>query len=150
MNEKDQMIVKDLNELLRGCHMGASTFKEFLTEAQSPRLKETLKNSLDLFQRNEIELTSRINAYDEDAMDSIGVMAVLSEMAEKIKTMMASSDEDILNQSLKAMDMGLKACHDFSDKHAVVPEEISCILQELEDGYKKVVRELTELKLEDC
>ena len=35
MNSMDNEIVKDLNELLSGCHMGASTFKEYLVEAQS-------------------------------------------------------------------------------------------------------------------
>ena len=107
MNSMDNEIVKDLNELLRGCHMGASTFKEYLVEAQSEKLRETLKHSLDIFQKHETELTSRINSYGEDAADSTGIMAVLSEMTEKIKTMMADSDEEILNQSIKAMDMGL-------------------------------------------
>ena len=41
MNSMDNEIVKDLNELLRGCHMGASTFKEYLVEAQSEKLRET-------------------------------------------------------------------------------------------------------------
>ena len=39
MNSMDNEIVKDLNELLRGCHMGASTFKEYLVEAQSEKLR---------------------------------------------------------------------------------------------------------------
>ena len=30
--------------------MGASTFKEYLVEAQSEKLRETLKHSLDIFQ----------------------------------------------------------------------------------------------------
>ena len=92
MNSMDNEIVKDLNELLRGCHMGASTFKEYLVEAQSEKLRETLKHSLDIFQKHETELTSRINSYGEDAADSTGIMAVVSEMTEKIKTMMADSD----------------------------------------------------------
>lgn len=147
MNSMDNEIVKDLNELLRGCHMGASTFKEYLVEAQSEKLRETLKHSLDIFQKHETELTSRINSYGEDAVDSTGIMAVLSEMTEKIKTMMADSDEEILNQSIKAMDMGLKACHDFIDKHKQVPEELLFVIHDLEADYKKVYRDLTELKL---
>ena len=111
------------------------------------RLRETLKHSLDIFQKHETELTSRINSYGEDAADSTGIMAVLSEMTEKIKTMMADSDEEILNQSIKAMDMGLKACHDFIDKHKQVPEELLFVIHDLEADYKKVYRDLTELKL---
>ena len=72
---------------------------------------------------------------------------MLSQAAEKIKVMMADSDEDILNQSLRAMDMGLKACHDFIEKHRPVPEEMLFVIHELQQDYKEVVRELTELKL---
>ena len=86
MNSMDSEIVKDLNELLRGCHMGASTFKEYLVEAQSEKLRETLKHSLDVFQKHETELTSRINSYGENAADSTGIMAMMSEMAEKIES----------------------------------------------------------------
>ena len=45
------------------------------------------------------------------------------------------------------MDMGLKACHDFTDKHKQVPEELMFVIHDLEADYKKVYRDLTELKL---
>ena len=59
----------------------------------------------------------------------------------------ADSDEEILNQSIKAMDMGLKACHDFIDRHKQVPEELLFVIHDLEADYKKVYHDLTELKL---
>lgn len=147
MNTEDEVMIRDLNELLRGCHMGAAAFREYLVQAQSEKLRETLNRSLQRFEKHETELTSRINAYGADAPDCVGVMAMLSQAAEKIKVMMADSDEDILNQSLRAMDMGLKACHDFIEKHRPVPEEMLFVIHELQQDYKEVVRELTELKL---
>ena len=41
----------------------------------------------------------------------------------------------------------LKACHDFTDKHKQVPEELMFVIHDLEADYKKVYRDLTELKL---
>ena len=147
MNAEDEVMIRDLNELLRGCHMGAAAFREYLVQAQSEKLRETLNRSLQRVEKHETELTSRVNAYGAGAPECAGVMAMLSQAAEKIKVMMADSDEDILNQSLRAMDMGLKACYDFIEKHRPVPGEMLFVIHELQQDYKEVVRELTELKL---
>ena len=143
----DEILVRDLNEILKGCRMGVNVFRDLLAEAQNDRFKAILKQALDIFHHHEIELTVRIRSYCCTVDDSESLMASVSELMEKFKAVMADSDEELLKNAIHAMDMAMKACRVFDEKHPAVPETVREVLDQLMEDYRQIYRELTEFRL---
>ncbi len=147
MNETETTLIQDLNELLQGTHMGASTFKEYLSQARNGELHTLLEESLALFHTHEKELTHRILDRGGNPEDDVPVMGMISSFFEKIKTMMAENDEQILDYALRALDMGMKSTKQFEEKHASENMEAAQLAEEMIKGYKEQYKKLTHLKL---
>ena len=143
----DELLVQDLNEILKGCHMGVSVFTDLLGEAQNDKFKSILKKALECFHQHEMELSFRIRSFSAEIDDSPGLMASVSGLVEKFKAVMADSDEELLKNAIRAMDMAMKACQVFDEKHPAVTGTVRKILDQLMKDYRQIYRELTEFRL---
>ena len=105
MSNKEE-IIQEYNELLEGCHMGASTFKIYLDETYDLELRKLLSEAIDSFNKHEKRLTEKVIHLGSDPTDEIPMMGMISEFFEKMKVKMADTDQTI-DYALRAIDMGI-------------------------------------------
>lgn len=148
MSQSKMDVVHDLNTLLEGCHMGASTFHDYLEQTQAISLKTVLNNALMVFRKHEIALNHHLEALNEDSEEEIKLGSIMAEFFEKIKAQMATDDRQLLDYATRGIDMGLKACQDFKKKHEHLHHDLLQSINELEKDYKKIYQNLIDLKLD--
>lgn len=148
MSQSKMDVVHDLSKLLQGCHMGSSTFQEYLGQTQSSALKSILIESLDIFRKHEIALTKHIQALQSNTEEDITISELIAEFFEKIKAQMADNDRKLLDYSIKGIDMGLTACQDFKKKHHDMQHDLVESIDQLESDYKQIYQKFINLKLD--
>lgn len=148
MSQSKMDVVHDLSTLLQGCHMGSSTFQEYLGQTQSSALKTVLIDALDIFRKHEIALTQHIQALHSNTEEDITLSGLIGEFFEKMKAQMADDDRKLLDYSIKGIDMGLTACQDFKKRHHDMQPDLVESIDQLESDYKQIYQKLINLKLD--
>ena len=138
---------EELNEILQGVLMGRQVFRDILEQAQNEKFRALLKQALEMFHHHETDLEVRIRCQEGTVDSGQGVMASLSETVEKIKTMMADSDRELLSSAIRAMDMAMKACELYRQKHPQISVQTETVIEELLKDYRKIYHELTEFRI---
>lgn len=145
MSEKAQLI-QEYNELLEGCHMGASTFKIYLEETYDTELRKLFNEAIEAFNKHEKKLTEKIIHLDSDPSDEVPMMGMISEFFEKMKVKMADTNQT-LDYALRAIDMGIKGVENFHKKHPEITDEIRQATSDLLDDYKVIYQKLSDHKI---
>lgn len=139
--------IEEMNKFLKGVHMGGSTFKDYSEKAESAELKQELVNVLESFKRHEEAITHRIEQMGGDPVDTVGIMGMMGEFFEKMKLMMADSDEDIKDRAIKAMEMGIQNGNKFIDENQNLDKSLMDEVKGVVKDYDNHLRKIESLKL---
>lgn len=148
MSQSEVDAIHDLNTLVSGSEMGISTFQDYEQAACSKELKEILRNSIQIFQDHRASLIRHRSDLGGAPQEDLKIAGFFSEIVEKFKAEMASDDRQLLDYSLRAIDMGIKACQDFKKRHEDLDQNILDSIEKLEKDYKRIYQDLTDLKLD--
>ena len=91
----DTRCVQELNQLLKGTHMGASLFEDLKGKANDPALIHLIDDCLQRLRRHQELLEEQVRMLEgEPAMDG-GFFQGISEMVEKIRTFPIEADVEL-------------------------------------------------------
>lgn len=144
--EDNTLSIERLNKFLKGIHMGATTFKDYLDKAESSELKEVLVKIIESFKKHEEAITHRIEDMGGDAADSIGIGGMFGEFFEKLKLMMVDSDKEIIEKAINAIDMGIEQGKKFIDENKELPNTLMSDVKGVFKDYDNHLRELQNLQ----
>lgn len=134
--------IKALNKFLKGVHMGGTTFKDYYEKAQEEKLKECLSEILDDFKRNEEAITHRIEKLGGNAADNVGIGGMIGEAFEKLKLLLADTDEEILDRAKKAIHMGIEQGNKFIEEHNDLEVNVMNEIKSIVNDYPKYLIKL--------
>ena len=133
---------EELNQLLKGTHMGASIFEDLYDKVKSEKLKNEFHEILDKFRLHERSLTSLIMANDGEAADTAGVKGTITDMMYKIKNVMITNDKQVLDEAVKCMEGAQKALHDFQGRHKILADNVEKVIHIMQDDYGTIYHTL--------
>lgn len=133
-----EKLLEELNQLLKGCHMGAAVFEDLEGKLTSEELKLEFARILRILKVHERKLTSQINDNGADAVDNAGVMGTMAEMMNKFKNLMLLNDTEVIAEAVKSIEMGEKAIRDFDDSHFTLNAEMQKTIRIMENDYKSI------------
>ena len=142
----DDNLEKELNKFLKGIHMGASTFKDYLKKAQDNELKFVLTDIIGSFKRHEEAMTKRIIAMGGTPNDTLGFLGEISEAWEEIKLMVMDSDAEVCNAAIKAIEMGLKNGNKFIDEHKDLAPDVLSDMKAIVDDYDSSLMKVKKIR----
>ena len=137
-----------MNKFLKGVHMGGTTFKDYLEKAQSYELKEALLEIIESFKRHEEAITKRINQMGGDAADSVEIMGMMGKFFKKVKLIPVDFDKEVIENAVKAMEMGIKNGNKFIDENQNLEESLMKEVKGVVDDYYNHFRKLQSIKIE--
>jgi len=141
--------VKEMNKFLKGIHMGGSTFKDYLSKAKNPELKNELVKVIESFKRHEEAITNRIEKLDGNAADTLGIVGSMADFFEKIKLIPVNSDLKVCQHAISAMEMGIiqgeKFIKENKDLDVDLMSEVKAIVDDYDNHLKKI-----QLVMEKC
>jgi hypothetical protein len=143
-----EKLMEELNQLLKGCHMGAGVFENLAGKLKSEELKLEFDRILRILKVHERKLTRQINTNGGDAADDAGMMGSMAEMMSKIKNLSLMNDTEVIAEAVKSIEMGEKAIRDFDDSHFTLDEEMQKTIRIMEDDYKSIYYNLHKYLIE--
>lgn len=139
---------EELNQLLKGTHMGASIFEDLRDKLKSEKLKEEFHGILEKLRLHERSLTSLIMVNDGDAVDSAGIMGTITDMMYSLKNMLITEDKQVLEEAVKCMATAQKALHDFQSRHKILSDNIKKTIHIMQDDYGAIYHTLHKYLIE--
>lgn len=143
-----EKLMEELNQLLKGCHMGAGVFENLAGKLKSEELKLEFDRILRILKVHERKLTRQINTNGGDAADDAGMRGSMAEMMSKIKNLSLMNDTEVIAEAVKSIEMGEKAIRDFDDSHFTLDEEMQKTIRIMEDDYKSIYYNLHKYLIE--
>ncbi len=134
MNQREDLIL-ELNQLLKGTHMGAFVFEDLLEKLNEAGLKQEFQHFLSLLKGHEVMLTRHIQELNGEPVDSSGLKGTIADMMTMIKNMVIATDTEVIQEAKKAIEMGKKALQDFDDRHFTLSETLTKEIAMMKDDY---------------
>lgn len=141
MNQREDLI-EELNQLLKGTHMGAFVFEDLRDKLSDETLKREFHHILTLLKRHEKMLTRHIEEVHGDPVDTSGFMGTMTDMMTMLKNMIVISDEQVIKEAMKSIEMGAKALRDFDDRHFTLSDEMRKEIEVMKDDYSSIYHTL--------
>lgn len=141
MNLRDDLI-QELNQLLKGAHMGAFVFEDLSEKIEGQQLKLDFHHYLELLKNHEEMLTRHIISVNGEPVDTSGFMGTVTDMMSMIKNMVVTGDLQVVEEAIKAIEMGLKAIRDFDDRHFTLSETMRKEIDIMKDDYQTIYHSL--------
>ena len=142
--------IKEMNKFLKGIHMGGTTFKDYLSKAENPELKNEIVKIIESFKRHEEAITNRIEKLGGDAADTLGIMGTMADFFEKLKLMSVNTDLEVCKQSLTAMEMGIKQGRKFIEQNGDLDDsllsEVEAVVADYDVHLKKIQTQMSKCK----
>lgn len=135
-------LVEELNQLLKGTHMGAFVFEDLSEKISDHTLKIEFHRILKLLKGHEDMLTMHIERINGNPVDTAGLMGTMSEMMSMVKNLVIVTDVEIIEEATKSIEMGLKALRDFDDKHLTLDDEMRKEIEVMKDDYSCIYHSL--------
>ena len=134
--------VKEMNKFLKGIHMGATTFKDYLHKAKNPDLKNELVEIIESFKRHEEAITNRIEMLEGNAADTLGIKGTLADFFEKLKLIPINTDLEVCERAVGAMEMGIAQGEKFIEENTDLDynlmKEVKAVVKDYYHHLKKV------------
>lgn len=146
MNQDE--ISEDINQLLKGTHMGASVFEQLRENITSEKLKKEFHEILEKLRMHEYSLTALVIANHGDPMDDAGIMGTLTDVMYHVKSAFIDNDKQILNEAAKCIASAIKAIHKFIERHGVINENVKKTLAIMKDDYESIYHTLHKYLIE--
>lgn len=135
-------LIQELNQLLKGTHMGAFVFEDLREKITGQDLKSDFHSYLKLLKNHEEMLTRHILAAGGEPVDTSGFMGTITDMMSMIKNMVVTGDLQVVEEAIKAIEMGLKAIRDFDDRHFTLSETMRKEIDIMKDDYQTIYHSL--------
>ena len=119
----EDKLLEELNQLLKGTHMGASIFEDLREKIKSETLHKEFDEILLMLHIHEKSLTGLILAHGGEPIDSAGIMGTITDVISHIKNLTVDSDKEVLKVAVHNMEMGAKALHDFDARNFILDDE---------------------------
>lgn len=133
---------EELNQLLKGAHMGASIFENLREKLKSEMLKGEFDEIMEKFRMHERSLTALVVASHGEAADTAGIMGTMADMMNKLKNLLLDTDKEVLEVAVKDIEVAVKAVHDFENKHYILNDNMEKIIQIMIDDYSSIYHSL--------
>lgn len=137
--------VKEMNKFLKGVHMGATTFKDYLSKAKDAELKNELVEIIESFKRHEEAITNRIEILGGNAADTLGIMGTMADFFEKIKLMPVDTDLEVCERATAAMEMGITQGESFIEENKELEPSLMKEVKGVVADYGNHLRKIQEL-----
>ncbi|MEG0468782.1 DUF2383 domain-containing protein [Amedibacillus sp. YH-ame6] len=141
-------LVEEINQLLKGSHMGAYVFQDLKEKLKSKELRDVFDQILDNLHTHERALTALVISEHGDPQDSAGVKGTIADFMQSVKNMALSNDKEILDEAVKAMEMAIKAIKDFDEKHFTLKEDMEKTIRIMMDDYSSTYHMLHKFSIE--
>lgn len=141
-------ISEDINQLLKGTHMGASIFEQLRENIASEKLKKEFHEILEKLRMHEYSLTALVIANHGEPIDNAGIMGTLTDVMYNVKSAFIDNDKQILKEAVKCMEAAIKAIHKFIERHGVINENVKKTLAIMKDDYESIYHTLHKYLIE--
>ena len=141
-------IVEELNQLLKGTHMGIGIFEDLEGKLQSERLKTEFHGLLDKLKMHAHSLSALIQTCGGDPVESAGWKGMVTDAVEMLKNLMISNDKQVLEEAVKNMKMAQKALHAFDEKHPVLNDQMKKTMRIMQEDYESMYHMLHKYLIE--
>lgn len=141
MNKREDLI-EELNQLLKGTHMGAFVFEDLSDKISDHKLKVEFHRILSLLKEHENMLTKHIEEVDGNPVDTSGFMGTMADMMSMIKNLVIVTDVEVIEEATKSIEMGMKALRDFDDRHFTLSDEMRKEIDIMKDDYSCIYHSL--------
>ena len=135
-------VIQELNQLLKGTHMGAFVFEDLREKVVDEKLRLEFRRYLELLKNHEDMLTKHITMIGGEPVDTSGFMGTITDMMSMIKNMVVVGDIQVVEEAVKAIEMGLKAIRDFDDCHFTLSETMRKEIDIMKDDYQMIYHSL--------
>ena len=108
MMSEQKALIEEMNKFLKGTHMGAQTFRDYIKKSKDEGLKNELIKIIEAFKKHEECATRHIEKLGGEPADTTGLAGELSNFFNKLKNITINEDKEVLEHAIKAMDMGIK------------------------------------------
>ncbi len=135
-------LIQELNQLLKGTHMGAFVFEDLREKVVDEKLRLEFHRYLELLKNHEDMLTKHITMIGGEPVDTSGFMGTITDMMSMIKNMVVVGDIQVVEEAVKAIEMGLKAIRDFDDRHLTLSETMRKEIDIMKDDYQMIYHSL--------
>ena len=135
-------LIQELNQLLKGTHMGAFVFEDLSEKVVDEKLRLEFHHYLELLKNHEDMLTKHITMIGGEPVDTSGFMGTITDMMSMIKNMVVVGDIQVVEEAVKAIEMGLKAIRDFDDRHFKLSETMRKEIDIMKDDYQMIYHSL--------
>lgn len=146
MNQNE--LNEELNQLLKGTHMGASIFEELRDKLKSDKLKKEFHEILEKLRMHEYSLTALVNANHGEPVDNAGIMGTITDIMYDIKNMFIENDKQILEEASKCMESAMKALRKFDDRNYILGENMSKTFAIMKEDYESIYHMLQKYLIE--
>ena len=135
-------VIQELNQLLKGTHMEAFVFEDLREKVVDEKLRLEFHRYLELLKNHEDMLTKHITMIGGEPVDTSGFMGTITDMMSMIKNMVVVGDIQVVEEAVKAIEMGLKAIRDFDDRHLTLSETMRKEIDIMKDDYQMIYHSL--------
>lgn len=141
MNQREDLI-EELNQLLKGTHMGAFVFEDLRDKISDHTLKTEFDRILKILKGHEDMLTRHIQEVNGDPVDTAGIKGTMADMMSMLKNLVIVTDVQVIDEATKSIEMGLKALRDFDDRHFTLSETMQREIEAMKDDYSSIYHTL--------
>ena len=141
-NNKD--IINEMNKFLKGIYMGIISLKDYYEKAHAMPIKKDIESIINSFKGHEEAIIRKIQQLGGEPTDSIGLTGLMGEVFQKIKLIPADEDKEIVQQAVKAMEMGMKNANKFLKEHDYFENDLKDTISGVIKDYDNNLRKLKE------
>lgn len=132
----EKRCVQELNQLLKGTHMGASLFENLRYKVNDPKLKQLIDDCLKRLRKHEELLSKHVRMMDEEPAEDGGFFQGISEFMEMIHTLPMVEDAELAKECVKYMEYALQALNKFEQKQYILEPMVQRSLYYMRDDYQ--------------
>lgn len=132
---EDTTCVQELNQLLKGTHMGASLFEDLLVKAQDDKLKRLMKDCLKRLRKHEELLRHHVETMNEQPSESAGMFGTIAEMVQMIHQLQIENDAQVAKECLNYMESAIQALNAFEQRQFILEPMVQRSLYYMRDDY---------------
>lgn len=144
----ENQIVEELNQLLKGAHMGAYVVNDLKEKLKSKELRDVFDQILDNLHTHERALTALVISEHGEPQDSAGVKGTMADIMQSLKDLTLMNDSQVLDEAVKALEMAIKAIKDFDEKHFTLKEDMEKTIRIMRDDYSSSYHMLHKFAIE--
>ena len=143
-SQDNKDIINEMNKFLKGIYMGIISFKDYYEKAHAMPIKKDIESIINSFKGHEEAVIRNIQELGGDPTDSIGLTGLMGEVFQKIKLIPADEDREVVQQAVKAIEMGIKNANKFLQEHDYFADDLKGTITGIIADYDNNLRKMQE------